>query len=112
MVCLILIACFANSEMAIVTGVYDLFHFGYARVHLHLANCSSKLHSSHALQLRQAKLSFPSVYLLVGICSDELVKTYKFRTIMTHAERCVHTYSWLQLLILYEDVKPRDIAAG
>ncbi|KIY47668.1 hypothetical protein FISHEDRAFT_44903 [Fistulina hepatica ATCC 64428] len=50
-------------------GVYDLFHFG------------------HALQLRQAKLSFPSVYLLVGVNSDELVKQYKARTIMTHAER-------------------------
>ncbi|KAL0068947.1 choline-phosphate cytidylyltransferase [Marasmius tenuissimus] len=50
-------------------GVYDLFHFG------------------HALQLRQAKLSFPNVYLLVGVCSDELVKTHKSKCIMTHAER-------------------------
>lgn len=50
-------------------GVYDLFHFG------------------HALQLRQAKLSFPSVYLLVGVCSDELVRANKAQGIMTHAER-------------------------
>ncbi|KZV92618.1 hypothetical protein EXIGLDRAFT_836318 [Exidia glandulosa HHB12029] len=51
-------------------GVYDLFHF------------------AHALQLRQAKLAFPSVTLLVGVCSDELCKEHKSRTIMTHAERC------------------------
>ncbi|KAF9260423.1 hypothetical protein L218DRAFT_907096 [Marasmius fiardii PR-910] len=50
-------------------GVYDLFHFG------------------HALQLRQAKLSFPNVYLLVGVCSDELVKEHKSKCIMTHPER-------------------------
>lgn len=51
-------------------GVYDIFHFG------------------HALQLRQAKLSFPSVHLLVGVSSDELCSEHKSRTVMTHAERC------------------------
>ncbi|KAJ6463361.1 cholinephosphate cytidylyltransferase [Mycena sanguinolenta] len=50
-------------------GVYDLFHFG------------------HALQLRQAKLSFPSVYLLVGVNSDEQVIEHKARGVMNHAER-------------------------
>lgn len=50
-------------------GVYDLFHFG------------------HALQLRQAKQSFPSVYLLVGVNSDELVAENKGQSVMTHAER-------------------------
>ncbi|KAG9005255.1 hypothetical protein FRB90_010470 [Tulasnella sp. 427] len=51
-------------------GVYDIFHFG------------------HALQLRQAKLSFESVHLLVGVCSDELCSEHKSRTVMNHAERC------------------------
>jgi choline-phosphate cytidylyltransferase len=51
-------------------GVYDLFHFG------------------HALQLRQAKLSFPSVYLLAGVNSDQDVVTHKTRCVMTQAERC------------------------
>lgn len=51
-------------------GVYDLFHFG------------------HALQLRQAKLSFPNVHLIVGVCSDDLCAEYKSAPAMTHAERC------------------------
>ncbi|KZT23019.1 hypothetical protein NEOLEDRAFT_1137119 [Neolentinus lepideus HHB14362 ss-1] len=50
-------------------GVYDIFHFG------------------HALQLRQAKLSFPSVHLMVGVCSDELVASHKSKSVMSHAER-------------------------
>jgi len=41
----------------------------------------------HALQLRQAKLSFPSVRLLVGVCSDELCLQHKSRTLLSHFER-------------------------
>jgi len=51
-------------------GVYDLFHYG------------------HALQLRQAKLSFQSTRLLVGVCSDELVREHKADPVMNHQERC------------------------
>ncbi|KAG1779872.1 hypothetical protein EV702DRAFT_965426, partial [Suillus placidus] len=51
-------------------GVYDLFHFG------------------HALQLWQAKLSFPSVHLLVGVNSDEDVVAHKAHCVMTRAEQC------------------------
>ncbi|KAL7412127.1 hypothetical protein BDY24DRAFT_342056 [Mrakia frigida] len=51
-------------------GVYDLFHYG------------------HALQMRQAKLCFPSVHLIIGVCSDDLCKSHKALPALTHAERC------------------------
>lgn len=28
------------------------------------------------------------MYLLAGVCSDELVEQYKFKSVMGHAERC------------------------
>lgn len=43
---------------------------------------------SHALQLRQAKLSFPSVHLIVGVFSDEQVDLYGAPTTFSHVERC------------------------
>lgn len=45
------------------------------------------LTNRHALQLRQAKLAFPSVHLLVGVPNDELCKTYKARTVLSYFER-------------------------
>lgn len=39
------------------------------------------------LQLRQCKLAFPSTHLMVGVCSDELVRKYKASPVLTSAER-------------------------
>ncbi|GAA6036268.1 hypothetical protein JCM8097_006868 [Rhodosporidiobolus ruineniae] len=50
-------------------GVYDLLHYG------------------HMLQLRQCKLMFPSVHLLVGVCSSSLVRSHKSNPVMSSSER-------------------------
>jgi cytidyltransferase-like protein len=59
--------------------------------------------AAHALQLRQAKLAFPSVYLTVGIFSDELCQTYQCQSPLkvSHAERCevVRHCRWVDEII-------------
>ncbi|EST09730.2 Cytidyltransferase-like domain protein [Kalmanozyma brasiliensis GHG001] len=60
-------------------GVYDLFHY------------------AHALQLRQAKLSFPSVHLIVGVVSSHSCGKHKNKPVLTSQERyeCVRNCRWV-----------------
>ncbi|KAF8262607.1 hypothetical protein EI94DRAFT_1808545 [Lactarius quietus] len=44
--------------------------------------------SQPRLAVPPAKLSFPNVYLLIGVNNDEQVKEYKFKCVMDYAERC------------------------
>ena len=92
-------------------GIYDLFHQGHARYHkcickfcgtggwgyrnlstllfcLHLQITFSFLYYPNR-QLMQAKNVFPKsdVYLLVGVCSDELTQAKKGNTVMDENER-------------------------
>jgi len=68
-----------------VDGIFDMFN------------------AAHALQLRQAKLAFPSVYLAVGIFSDDLCNTYQKNSPprVPHVERCevVRHCRWVDEII-------------
>lgn len=46
------------------------------------------LTAGHAHQLRQAKLSFPSVHLIVGVLSDEQCRAHNATPHFSHLERC------------------------
>ncbi|KAJ3772217.1 hypothetical protein FB446DRAFT_737266 [Lentinula raphanica] len=59
-----------RTRRVYVDGLFDMFNAG------------------HALQLRQAKLSFPSVHLIAGVFSDELCECYGTPTAIPHLERC------------------------
>lgn len=71
-----------------VDGAFDIFDVGLVPcgVYFHyvpLLNCPRR----HALQLRQAKLAFPSVYLIVGVFSDDLLHQNNAKATWPDVER-------------------------
>jgi cytidyltransferase-like protein len=88
-------------------GVYGQFFFyliAFIEAELWpvgLNDISDLFHYGHALQLRQCKLFFPEVYLMVGVCSDELVRKYKASPVLTSAERyeSVANCKWVDQVI-------------
>ncbi|PFH51956.1 hypothetical protein AMATHDRAFT_39866 [Amanita thiersii Skay4041] len=70
-------------------------------VRVYLDGSFDAFNAGHALQLRQAKLAFPSVYLAVGVFSDELMKSYGHAPTLPHVERCevVRHCRWVDEII-------------
>lgn len=64
-------------------GVYDLFHY------------------AHSLQLRQAKLFFPNVYLIVGVVSSTLCAKNKNAPVLSSSERyaSVRNCKWVDEVV-------------
>lgn len=58
-----------NPVRIYTDGIFDMFHYG------------------HALLLKHIKESFPHVYLMVGVCNDQVTWNEKGKTILTDKER-------------------------
>ncbi|KAG5653407.1 hypothetical protein H0H81_000694 [Sphagnurus paluster] len=73
----------SRTRRVYVDGIFDGFNVG------------------HALQLRQAKLSFPSVYLIVGVYPDHQLQLHGYIASLPDVERCevVRHCRWVDELI-------------
>ncbi|KZT65612.1 hypothetical protein DAEQUDRAFT_746933 [Daedalea quercina L-15889] len=57
-------------------------------VRLYVDGVFDPFQARDALQLRQAKLSFPSVHLMVGVLADDLCEAHQTPIIWPHVDRC------------------------
>lgn len=73
----------SNPMRLYADGVFDLFHFGHARL------------------LEQCKKKFPYVYLIVGVAGDYDVETFKGKPLMNEQERkeCLKHCKWVDEVI-------------
>ncbi|KXN86606.1 Choline-phosphate cytidylyltransferase B [Leucoagaricus sp. SymC.cos] len=62
------------------TGVNKVFR-------IYVDGCFDTFTASHALQLRQAKLSFPEVQLFVGVFSDQTIRQHNYEPSISEEER-------------------------
>jgi len=96
-----------NTFARTAAGIFDLFHFGHARA-LEQAKktwvpqggrpASRRRPACDAIAAPRARgppaaasppprRRFPNVYLLVGVCNDDLTHAYKGKTVFTEEER-------------------------
>ncbi|TRM65346.1 hypothetical protein BD626DRAFT_488482 [Schizophyllum amplum] len=67
---------------------YNSQDAGRQHVRVYVDGLWDGFNTAHALQLRQAKLAFPSVYLMVGVFSDEDCRQHGSPAASPHVERC------------------------